>query len=589
MVVAIKNSSLIEQLRLFWESVTQLSADGPNLADLSSLLQVLDVNFTTFLQSDFKIRKRMVRKFAIVEFLHKNRLKILLTKLNTVKENTLSMKLLAILEALLIGAEKDCLPFWTESSKEISKKLWLPTKIDSVDLDSNSYPICLTNIKSSSWFSIKYQNQKLKNSPTTSPQLLPFFPPDSTGPENIMISRKVKIFLSGAQKHEFLKWLGTCRYSYNLAIDELNNSYKTGKLISKYDLRTKLVTELPKELEWLALTPQGMREGAVFDAYDAFMTNLKSGKKFQMKYRSRKARSQSCLLPVDSLKIGMKLYPKILKHLSHIKIHPTEEKHFSWRVKQIKDLKKMAEAVDKKKIIMKTCGQILESPIRIQKTRTGHWYLCIPSETHEIVPENQGNLKLVSLDPGVRTFLTGYCPDGELIKIGDNDINRIRNYCLKTDKFISKIGKMKGKKKYRCQKAKLKRFEKVRHTILDCHRKVVRYVVDNFDVIILPLFQTSAMSKRGNRKIHSKTVRNMLTWAHYKFRMMLADDLRKYPHKRLILTTEEYTSKTCPCCGYVKMNLGGNKTFKCDKCKTIIDRDVNGSRNILIKYLTEKC
>src|SRR3972149_669284 len=446
------------------------------------------------------------------------------------------MKLLAILEALLIGAEKDCLPFWTESSKEISKKLWLPTKIDSVDLDSNSYPICLTNIKSSSWFSIKYQNQKLKNSLMTSSQLLPFFPPDITDTENIMISRKVKIFLSGAQKHEFLKWLGTCRYSYNLAIDELNNSYKTGKLISKYDLRTKLVTELPKELEWLALTPQGMREGAVFDAYDAFMTNLKSGKKFQMK-----------------------------------------------------DLKKMAEAVDKKKIIMKTCGQILESPIRIQKTRTGHWYLCIPSETHEIVPENQGNLKLVSLDPGVRTFLTGYCPDGELIKIGDNDINRIRNYCLKTDKFISKIGKMNGKEKYRCQKAKLKRFEKVRHTILDCHRKVVRYVVDNFDVIILPLFQTSAMSKRGNRKIHSKTVRNMLTWAHYKCRMMLADDLRKYPHKRLILTTEEYTSKTCPCCGYVTMDLGGNISFKCDKSKTIIDRDVNGSRNILIKYLTEKC
>ena len=67
---------------------------------------------------------------------------------------------------------------------------------------------------------------------------------------------------------------------------------------------------------------------------------------------------------------------------------------------------------------------------------------------------------------------------------------------------------------------------------------------------------------------------------------MLLEKVKEFPHKRVIDTTEEYTSKTCSVCGYLKLNLGGNKVFKCDRCQAIIDRDINGARNILIKYLT---
>lgn len=49
---------------------------------------------------------------------------------------------------------------------------------------------------------------------------------------------------------------------------------------------------------------------------------------------------------------------------------------------------------------------------------------------------------------------------------------------------------------------------------------------------------------------------------------------------------EDYTSKTCGNCGYIKNNLGANKIFECDKCKKIFDRDINGARNIYLKYLT---
>lgn len=53
----------------------------------------------------------------------------------------------------------------------------------------------------------------------------------------------------------------------------------------------------------------------------------------------------------------------------------------------------------------------------------------------------------------------------------------------------------------------------------------------------------------------------------------------------LIDCTEEYTSKTCTRCGRINHNLGSNKVFTCASCKLIIDRDINGARNILLKNL----
>ena len=46
---------------------------------------------------------------------------------------------------------------------------------------------------------------------------------------------------------------------------------------------------------------------------------------------------------------------------------------------------------------------------------------------------------------------------------------------------------------------------------------------------------------------------------------------------------EAYTSKTCSECGYLRYNLGGSKVFRCDECASVMDRDVNGAKNIFLK------
>ena len=51
------------------------------------------------------------------------------------------------------------------------------------------------------------------------------------------------------------------------------------------------------------------------------------------------------------------------------------------------------------------------------------------------------------------------------------------------------------------------------------------------------------------------------------------------------LVNESYTSKVCSNCGNKNDNLGAAAVYNCDNCSTVIDRDVNGARNIYIKNL----
>lgn len=98
---------------------------------------------------------------------------------------------------------------------------------------------------------------------------------------------------------------------------------------------------------------------------------------------------------------------------------------------------------------------------------------------------------------------------------------------------------------------------------------------------------TTTATKKRNRPLNKTTVRNMLTWSHYKFFTRLQ---HKLGPTRLLECTEEFTTKTCGNCGKLHQTIGASKVFKCPnepKCNYIADRDHNAARNIMLKVLTE--
>ena len=102
--------------------------------------------------------------------------------------------------------------------------------------------------------------------------------------------------------------------------------------------------------------------------------------------------------------------------------------------------------------------------------------------------------------------------------------------------------------------------------------------------ILLPTFESKQMTKRGHRKLRRKSVRQMLTLSHYRFKMFLKHKALEYG-VRVIDVCEAYTSKTVSWTGEIITNLGGSKVIKSSKGHRM-DRDLNGARGIFIKSVS---
>jgi putative transposase len=178
---------------------------------------------------------------------------------------------------------------------------------------------------------------------------------------------------------------------------------------------------------------------------------------------------------------------------------------------------------------------------------------------------------------------------GKLFEIGAGDIGRLSRLCRNLDKLQAKCDTAKhAKQRLRFRKAAMRARERIRNLVSDSYKKSAYFLACQYDMILLPKFETSKMVMRAHRRIRSKTVRMMLTWAHYRFQTTLMNTAKR-TGATVKIVDEAYTSKTCGKCGAIHNALGGSKMFKCPvpNCGHVVDRDANGSRNILLRNAFE--
>ena len=235
----------------------------------------------------------------------------------------------------------------------------------------------------------------------------------------------------------------------------------------------------------------------------------------------------------------------------------------------------------------------LDFDSRMLRDNIGNFYLCLPGLVEKLASEKvSSTFRVAALDPGVRTFQTVFSSsfDGEdeVVEWGAGDMSAIFRMCLAADRLQSRISKSKRRNRHRKRRALLRHFARIRNRVNDIQRKLAKWLCSTHDLVIIPSFDTQNMVKKGSRRIHGNTARQMCTWAHYRFRQHLASKAREYPHCEIIVTSEAYTSKTCGSCGFLHKKLGASKTFNCPSCHVILDRDVNGARNVLLRCLSRK-
>ena len=576
-------SCLIGGPRIPLVSVHKHSVNGPTTA-LFHPLEHLEVSDS--ITSPASLTKNplptLQSQSVIVECPQKDRLAILNDKLNSCPnnfQNTLSSLTLAQ-ESISKG--RDFCPSLTWQAKEWSSKLWLPIETDCAASRSNWLSGCYNVMESNSWFSIKtWSPLDSQNLPKTCCPSLTFSIAESMVKESTHekkektrknkktekpvanYCRKFRLYANSEVQRVLKRWFGCVRYTYNWALEELQKE-GTELKYNMFELRKSFVNAdvIPENKKFLLDCPKHVRDGALSDLVTAFKANMTVKKKnpdhkFKLTFRSKKDGNAAITIPSDAVKQiiqkngnekELTMYPTFLKNVLRLKVRQ-------------RDLRLGKALTD----IKYDCKMVLD--------KLGRFYLVIPMH-REMASENQGS-RWVALDPGCRTFLTAYSAmDGTSTKIGDKDGSKLFRLCLHLDK-------LPAKKRKRAIKLRLR----IRHLVDEMHRKAIRHLLENFDNVLIPIFQVSNMVKKVDRKITKRTVRNMLSWRHYEFRMRLMERARQ-EGKTVYVIGEEYTTKVCSNCFAVNNKVGGAKVFECCHCGLKADRDAMGSRNIFIKNIS---
>ena len=160
-------------------------------------------------------------------------------------------------------------PFWTLQSKEISEKLWLPTKIDCVDsvLNSSNESSKGTQM-GKSWFSIKKKHPLKKNSLMTSFQLSQFSLPNSMDSEVTPLKRKSKkkpeekktekaiktlkmrLFPSEQEKNLLKPMFEQFRWYYNSTVSIFYKHYGWDKILDKNKYSNYSIRDIIRKYEY---------------------------------------------------------------------------------------------------------------------------------------------------------------------------------------------------------------------------------------------------------------------------------------------------------------------------------------------------
>ena len=87
--------------------------------------------------------------------------------------------------------------------------------------------------------------------------------------------------------------------------------------------------------------------------------------------------------------------------------------------------------------------------------------------------------------------------------------NNLIRLLLAADKLCSILSSKteKHRKRYQVKKAFLRIKEKIQNWKQDFHNKVAKFLCDNYHFILLPVLDTKTLSKKVQRKLRSKTVR----------------------------------------------------------------------------------
>ena len=210
--------------------------------------------------------------------------------------------------------------------------------------------------------------------------------------------------------------------------------------------------------------------------------------------------------------------------------------------------------------------------LSLKRESSGKWFAVFTAEQDE-KPFVSNCKEQIGIDLGLKTFAT--LSNGKKI---ENP-----RHLAKWEKLLAKRQKqLSGKKKGSGNRFEAKRkvavvYEKVQNTRTDFLHKTSTQLVNAYSLIGLEKLQAQEMAERA----YGKQI-NDAGWS--RFANMLTYKAGN-AGCQVVFVDAKGTTKTCHVCGNRKDMPLYERTYVCDNCGSVTDRDINASINILHKAL----
>ena len=396
----------------------------------------------------------------------------------------------------------------------------------------------------------------------------------------ITISHKIELKPNNKQNTYFRKAFGCARLAYNWGLSEWQRRYKEGEKVDAYGLK-KSFNAIKKEQYPFVLEVTKYATQQPFinlgKAFKKFFDDLKKGSVSYPRFKKKKDNEGSFYIGGDQVKFSYtNLNSKAFKSM----VHNENQKRQYLKIPNLGYVK-MTECVrfngNVNGVVISQQGDKYFASFSVQVTEDEY------KRTHPHAGTHKNECK-AGVDLGVKSALI--LSDGISVdnpKPLKKNIRKIKRLSRQLDKRthartkqerLSGVKKSHNYKKLSVQLSNTQR--KVANIRRDFLQKVTTILTTHYSQIALEDLNVKGMVRnhRLAQSVSDVAFGELCRQIEYKASLngvSITKADRFYP-----------SSKTCSVCGNVKLELKlSDRTYRCDKCGAVLDRDYNASLNLL--------
>ena len=212
------------------------------------------------------------------------------------------------------------------------------------------------------------------------------------------------------------------------------------------------------------------------------------------------------------------------------------------------------------------------TPKFLTVSRDGKQWFCSITCAINIPDKQYSDKNIVGIDVGLKEFAV--LSDNTIIK-RERHLNKYNKKLIREQRWLSRKVEGSNNRKKQIYKVQIVH-RKIRNTRNDFLHKTTSGMIAKYSGVVLEDLNVKGMMKNHN------LARSISDVGWYEFSRML-EYKSLWNAKHFIKVNRWYaSSKICNKCDNKKVDLKlEDRTYVCEKCGTIIDRDYNASKNIL--------